>query len=104
MSVTPRSSALLTTRRDSARSIRPPKLLAPRPTRETSGPECPSLRFCMLSTAPLPTSSADIIGGESRHVDDLSVVRGQRNDLHRTVETDQHRADHRRPAELHQQS
>src|SRR5262249_46330461 len=41
----PSSIALPTTRRDAAKSMRPPKLLPPRPTTDTSSVEPPSLRF-----------------------------------------------------------
>src|SRR5579863_7006442 len=101
ISVTPRSSALSTTRRDAARSIRPPKLLAPSPTSETSGPATPNLRFCMRYPGEA-RSPADVIGGDRRHVDELSVVRRQRHDLYRTIEPDQHRTDHGGAAKLHQ--
>src|SRR5215471_9191638 len=47
MKLMPRSSAVSTTRRDAARSMRPPKLLPPSPTTDTSRAELPSLRFCM---------------------------------------------------------
>src|ERR687884_1254002 len=43
-SVTPASSAASTTARVPSRSTRPPKLLQPRPTTETSGPSAPSRR------------------------------------------------------------
>src|SRR5262249_14188899 len=48
MKFTPRSSALCTTRAEASKSIRPPKLLAPSPTTETSSVELPSLRLCIL--------------------------------------------------------
>src|SRR5947207_4633851 len=43
----PRSIALSTTRRDASNSMRPPKLLPPSPTTDTSRAELPSLRFCI---------------------------------------------------------
>src|SRR3977135_4174747 len=45
----PRSIAPSTTRRDASKSMRPPKLLPPSPTTDTStgGVELPSLRFCI---------------------------------------------------------
>src|SRR6185437_1517873 len=101
ISVTPRSSALSTTSREAARSMRPPKLLVPSPTSETSGPASPNLRLCMRRSGEA-RSPADVIGGECRHVDELSVVGGQRHDLHRTVEADQHRTDHGSAAEFPQ--
>src|SRR3954465_7667132 len=45
----PRSSALWTTLRVASRSIRPPKLLQPRPTSDTRRPDDPRLRSCMRS-------------------------------------------------------
>src|SRR5436309_15976394 len=48
MKLTPRSSALRTTRAEASKSIRPPKLLPPSPTIETSSVELPSLRLCIL--------------------------------------------------------
>src|SRR5882757_11187263 len=47
--VMPRSSALWTTLREAARSIRPPKLLQPSPTSETRRPDVPRLR-CFMPT------------------------------------------------------
>src|SRR5216683_949305 len=49
--VMPRSSALWTTLREASRSIRPPKLLQPSPTSETSRPERPRLR-CFTGAYP----------------------------------------------------
>src|SRR5215472_3109597 len=46
----PRSSALCTTLRVASRSIRPPKLLHPRPTTETCRPDFPRLRCSIRSS------------------------------------------------------
>src|SRR6266851_4672502 len=51
--VMPRSSALWTTLREASRSIRPPKLLQPSPTSETSRPDVPRLR-CFMPTCRRP--------------------------------------------------
>src|SRR5947208_2258818 len=48
-SVTPSSSAASTTARVPSRSTRPPKLLQPRPTTETSGPPSPRKRVRMAA-------------------------------------------------------
>src|SRR6516165_5353539 len=48
MKFTPRAIALCTTRAEASNSIRPPKLLPPSPTTETSRVELPSLRLCIL--------------------------------------------------------
>src|SRR5215213_2410623 len=56
-SVMPRSSALWTTLRVASRSIRPPKLLQPKPTRETRRPELPRLRSCIRSPS-IPAAKA----------------------------------------------
>src|SRR5438045_1247729 len=50
-SVTPASSAALTTVRVPSRSTRIPKLLQPRPTTETSGPSFPNRRVRIASDA-----------------------------------------------------
>ena len=39
--------------------------------------------------------TGNAIGGDCRHVDDIAVARTHRHDLHRFVEPDQKRADHR---------
>src|SRR5712664_2650011 len=49
--VMPRSSALWTTLREASRSMRPPKLLQPSPTTETSRPDLPRLR-CFTTVCP----------------------------------------------------
>src|SRR5690348_17543714 len=49
----PRSIALCTTRLATAKSMRPPKLLPPRPTIETWSAELPSLRFSIASNSEL---------------------------------------------------
>src|SRR5262249_28140221 len=46
----PRSSALWTTLRVAARSMRPPKLLQPRPTTETRRRDCPRFRCSIRSS------------------------------------------------------
>src|ERR1700756_5031448 len=46
----PRSSALWTTLRVAARSMRPPKLLQPRPTTETRRPDFPRFRCSIRSS------------------------------------------------------
>src|SRR5829696_382132 len=43
----PRSIALCTTLRVASRSMRPPKLLQPRPTTDTRRPDLPRFRSCM---------------------------------------------------------
>src|SRR5687768_6811611 len=51
--VIPRSIARSTTARDASRSMRPPKLLQPRPTTETRSPDLPRLRSSIPD--PLPS-------------------------------------------------
>src|SRR3954447_2428252 len=57
----PRSIALWTTLRVASRSMRPPKLLQPRPTTETRRPDFPRLRSCIArrsSPAPIVCAPA----------------------------------------------
>src|SRR6187402_3473218 len=54
----PRSSALWTTLRVASRSIRPPKLLQPRPTSDTRRPDDPRLRSCIRSPLSIPALEA----------------------------------------------
>src|SRR5882762_8492009 len=44
----PSAIALCTTRSEAAKSMRPPKLLPPSPTTDTSSAEAPSLRFFIV--------------------------------------------------------
>src|SRR5689334_43730 len=46
--------------------------------------------------------TADIECGDRGHVDDLRIVGPKRHDLHRTIESDQHRTDYSGAAKLHQ--
>src|ERR1700722_4152369 len=57
----PQSSALCTTLRVASRSIRPPKLLQPRPTSETLRPDLPRLRSCMVKGLRRRARSAQMI-------------------------------------------
>ena len=66
--------------------MRPPKLLVPSPTSETSGPAISELA---LSCGGRQRSTADVIGRQRRHIDELRVVGGQRPYLHRAVEPDE---------------
>src|SRR5438270_3791522 len=61
----PSSIALCTTRLVAAKSIRPPKLLPPRPTTDTSSVELPSLRLPSASiSVTTPARNRDL---SSRH-------------------------------------
>src|SRR5258708_22747556 len=77
--VMPRSSALCTTLREASRSMRPPKLVQPSPTSETSRPDFPRLRcftvmsfryvrrstqqcFCMMAEVVVDEVGDEIIG------------------------------------------
>src|SRR4029453_9598308 len=61
--------ALCPPRRGASRWMRPPKLLAPSPTADTSSPDAPSLRFstgfpsCALLRAREPQNLARLLGG-----------------------------------------
>src|SRR5205807_7979323 len=70
----PRSIALCTTRPVAAKSMRPPKLLPPRPTTDTSSVELPSLRFPIAPNSELSCHCNDGVrasrfddGVEHRH-------------------------------------
>src|SRR5512144_2287825 len=61
----PSAIALCTTRSDAAKSMRPPKLLPPRPTTDTSSVELPSLRFSIKQSlrAREPENPPRLVGG-----------------------------------------
>src|SRR5215469_8591060 len=71
MKLMPRASATSTTRRDASKSMRPPKLLPPSPTTETSRVELPSRRICMTGSPrdgfDLPRLARAHDGVEHRH-------------------------------------
>src|SRR5208282_6132370 len=82
----PRSSALWTTLRVAARSMRPPKLLQPRPTTDTRRPDFPRLRCSIRSSGGegreyfvecRQLAAVDRIGDEDRGVEARSVPRGE---------------------------
>src|SRR5262245_40587560 len=59
MRLMPSSIALCTTRLVASKSMRPPKLLPPRPTAETSSVELPSLRLSMRRSRSLRAREAE---------------------------------------------
>src|SRR3954463_14976979 len=71
--VTPASSAAATTARVPSRSTRPPKLLQPRPTTETSGPSLPNRRVRM----PVDARASDMryrrLGSSDLEVSEISL-------------------------------
>src|SRR3954463_14593936 len=81
-SVTPRSIALWITLREVSRSVRWPKLLQPRPTAETSRPEPPRLRICMIDPVRKGGGRADIVAC-ARHAGKVPSHRRQHDCLAR---------------------
>src|SRR5919198_875079 len=72
-SVTPASSAASTTARVPSRSRRPPKLLQPSPTTETSGPSSPNRRVRMPADARASRMRYRRLGSSDLEVSEVSL-------------------------------
>src|SRR5215210_7511695 len=72
-SVTPASSAASTTARVPSRSTRPPKLLQPRPTTETSGPSAPKRRVRIAGDARASGVNYRRLGSSDIEVSEISL-------------------------------
>src|SRR5437879_4078445 len=72
-SVTPAASAASTTARVPSRSTRPPKLLQPRPTTETSGPSVPNRRIRTVRDARASPMRYRRLGSSDLEVSEISL-------------------------------
>src|SRR5215831_12464756 len=89
-------------RRKRARAIERAQSGSPAPSQAvaTAAITPPSLDSFISVSAIWLASAADAVGRERRHVDEISILCGQTNDLHRAVEADQQRPDHGGAAKL----
>src|SRR5262252_3830256 len=89
-------------RRKRARAVERAQSGSPVPSQAvaTAAITPPSLDSFISVPAIWSASAADAVGRKRRHVDEISILRGQADDLHRTVEADQQRTDHGGAAKL----